>query len=71
MTDMLSLAIAGGAALAVATLALVALLSLRALRRGAALEAEMKGPSFAFRLRLLPSARHNDRPDVPSDEELG
>lgn len=54
MSSFVPIALIGAIALAVTTVAFVALLSLRALRRGAELEAEMKAPSFAFRLHLQP-----------------
>jgi len=54
VSSFVPIALIGAIALAVATVALVALLSLRALRHRAELEAEMKAPSFAFRLHLQP-----------------
>jgi hypothetical protein len=68
LRETLSLVVVGGAALAAGTLTLVGVLSLRALRRGIGLEAELKASSFAFKLRLLPTARPDDRAAVPDND---
>lgn len=65
---MLSVILVGGAALAAATLALVGVLALRALRRGSGLEAELRASTFAFRLRLLPTDRLDGSAATPHDE---
>ena len=54
MSVLLLAAMIGAAALGVASIALLAALSLRALLHDAELEAEMKAAAFAFRLHLQP-----------------
>ena len=60
LSDFVLVAEIGAIGLAVAAVAFVTTLSLRALRRGAELEAEVKAPSFAFRLHLHPRRRPGD-----------
>jgi hypothetical protein len=47
----------------------VAILSLRALRRGAGLEAEMKAPAVAFRFHLQPHAARHATSELPQSAE--
>jgi hypothetical protein len=60
-------------ALGVSSIALVAVLSLRALRRDAEIEAEMRAAAFAFRLHLQPQRTRvtdtsDERADPPTDK---
>jgi hypothetical protein len=60
LTELLLVAAIGAGALTAVSIALVAVLSLRALRRGVELEAEMKALSFGFRLHLQPQGQLHD-----------
>lgn len=64
MSDVLLALGLGAGVPCVVGFAVVAVLSLRALRRDADFDAEMRAASFAFRLRMRPHAelRHPDDP---------
>lgn len=67
MSDVL-LAIGLGAGVpCIVGFAVVAILSLRALRRDADFDAEMRAASFAFRLRMRPHGYHPHVADRDSD----
>lgn len=71
MSQLLLVAAIGAGALSVISMLLVAALSLRALRRGAALDAEMKAPSFAFRIHLRPGDQTSPPPAAaPATQRL-
>jgi hypothetical protein len=64
MSAFLLIGTIGAVVLAVVSIGLVAVVSLRALRRGAGLEAEMKAAAFAFRLHLEPRAGMDAHPEA-------
>jgi len=57
MNGVLLVVAVGAGTLSVIGISLVALLSTRALRRGADFEAELRALSFAFRIRMRASTR--------------
>jgi biopolymer transport protein ExbB/TolQ len=51
---------AGAAGLCVVGFAVLAVLAVRALRRNADFEAEMRAPSFSFKVRVRPQTHRDD-----------